>query len=80
MTVLIWIILGLGAGWLASRMMGSGRYGLLADGVVGIAGAVVGGWLGLLLLGINATEPLAVAGAIVLIAGFRTLSPGRRSI
>jgi uncharacterized membrane protein YeaQ/YmgE (transglycosylase-associated protein family) len=80
MTLLIWIILGLVASWLASRMMGSGKYGLLADGVVGVAGAVAGGWMGLLLLGIDATEPLAVAGAIVSLAAFRAISPARRRI
>jgi uncharacterized membrane protein YeaQ/YmgE (transglycosylase-associated protein family) len=86
MTMLIWIILGLVAGWLASHMMGSGRYGLLGDTPVGIAGAVAGGWLGSMLLGIDVTgfevtsAVLAVAGAIVSIAAFRAMSPARRHI
>jgi uncharacterized membrane protein YeaQ/YmgE (transglycosylase-associated protein family) len=80
MLVLTWIILGLGGGWLASRVMGSGGYGILGDSVVGVAGAVAGGWLGSMLLGLGGTEPLAVAGAIVLIAAFRALSPARRRI
>jgi uncharacterized membrane protein YeaQ/YmgE (transglycosylase-associated protein family) len=78
--LLTWIILGLGGGWLASRVMGSGGYGILGDSVVGVAGAVVGGWLGSLLLGLGATEPLAVAGAVVLIAASRALSPSRHRV
>jgi uncharacterized membrane protein YeaQ/YmgE (transglycosylase-associated protein family) len=78
--LLTWIILGLGGGWLASRVMGSGGYGILGDSVVGVAGAVAGGWLGSLLLGLGATEPLAVAGAVVLIAASRALSPSRHRV
>jgi len=86
MTILTWIVLGLVAGWVASRIMGSGGYGLIGDMVVGILGAIVGGWLGATLLGLDVTGfnvtsvALAVVGAIVVIALFRALSPHRRSI
>lgn len=43
MTILTWIIVGLVAGVLAALVVGG--YGLLADIVVGIAGAFIGGWL-----------------------------------
>ena len=68
----------------ASRLMGSGRYGVIGDIVVGILGAFAGGWLAARFLGIDVTEldftsiALAVVGAVILIAIFRALSPGRR--
>ncbi len=86
MTILTWIILGLVAGWVASRLVGSGGYGLVGDIVVGILGAVVGGWLGSRLLGLDVTGfnvtsvVLSVVGAIVVIVLFRALSPGRQRI
>jgi uncharacterized membrane protein YeaQ/YmgE (transglycosylase-associated protein family) len=83
-TILAWLILGLLAGWLASLLMGAGGYGLIGDIVVGILGAMVGGWLGSMLLGVDVTGlnlssvAIAVVGAVILIAIFRALSPGRR--
>jgi uncharacterized membrane protein YeaQ/YmgE (transglycosylase-associated protein family) len=43
-TILVWIIVGLVAGVLASMVVGSG-YGIIGDIVIGIVGAFVGGWL-----------------------------------
>jgi uncharacterized membrane protein YeaQ/YmgE (transglycosylase-associated protein family) len=83
MTILVWLILGLIAGFLASRLMGAGGYGLIGDIVVGILGSIAGGWLATQLLGINVTGlnltsvAIAVGGAIILIIIFRALSPGR---
>ena len=42
-TILTWLIVGLVAGVLAGLLVGG--YGILADIVVGIVGAFVGGWL-----------------------------------
>lgn len=42
--ILLWVLVGLAAGWLASRMMRS-PHGILIDLVLGIAGALVGGWV-----------------------------------
>ena len=84
MNILVWLVLGLIAGWIASRLMGTGGYGLIGDIVVGIVGAFVGGWLGSMFLNIDVTGlnptsiALAVVGAVILIAIFRALSPGRR--
>jgi uncharacterized membrane protein YeaQ/YmgE (transglycosylase-associated protein family) len=42
----IWFILiGLVAGWLAGQVMKGGGYGVLGDIIVGILGALLGGWL-----------------------------------
>jgi len=66
-----WVIVGLIAGWAAGRIMKGGGYGVVMDIVLGIVGAVVGGWL-LGLLGVQAggligTIIVAIIGAVVLI-------------
>lgn len=46
MGIILWIIFGALAGWVASMIMKTNeQQGLLLNIVVGIAGAVVGGWL-----------------------------------
>lgn len=44
MSILLWIILGAIAGWVASMITNTNN-GLLMDIVVGIIGAVIGGWI-----------------------------------
>jgi uncharacterized membrane protein YeaQ/YmgE (transglycosylase-associated protein family) len=44
MGIILWIIFGALAGWIASMIMGGGD-GLLMDIVVGIVGAILGGWI-----------------------------------
>jgi uncharacterized membrane protein YeaQ/YmgE (transglycosylase-associated protein family) len=66
-----WIIVGLIAGWAAGKIMKGGGYGAVMDIVLGIVGAVVGGWL-LGALGISAggligTIVVAIIGAMFLI-------------
>jgi uncharacterized membrane protein YeaQ/YmgE (transglycosylase-associated protein family) len=45
MGILAWIILGLLAGFIGSKIVNKSGEGLLLDLVLGIVGAVVGGWL-----------------------------------
>ena len=70
---LLWIIIvGLIAGWAAGKLMGTGGYGPLMDILLGIAGAIVGGFL-LRLLGLYSSGGLvstiivAIIGAVFLI-------------
>jgi uncharacterized membrane protein YeaQ/YmgE (transglycosylase-associated protein family) len=44
-TILIWLLVGAVAGWLAGMIVKGGGFGLLGDIVVGIVGAFVGGWV-----------------------------------
>jgi uncharacterized membrane protein YeaQ/YmgE (transglycosylase-associated protein family) len=44
MGLVAWIVVGLIAGWLASQAVPS-RLGLVGDTIVGMVGAVVGGWI-----------------------------------
>jgi uncharacterized membrane protein YeaQ/YmgE (transglycosylase-associated protein family) len=46
MSILAWIIVGIIAGWLARMVIPSeGPAGLLGDLVIGVVGAMVGGWI-----------------------------------
>jgi uncharacterized membrane protein YeaQ/YmgE (transglycosylase-associated protein family) len=69
--LIYWIVVGLIAGWAAGKIMKGGGYGTVMDIVLGIVGAVVGGWL-LGMLGISAggligTILVAIVGAVFLI-------------
>jgi len=44
-SIIIWLIVGAVAGWLAGMVVKGGGYGLLGNIVVGIIGAVIAGWL-----------------------------------
>ncbi len=80
-SLLYWVIIGLVAGFLASRVM-RGGYGLVGDIIIGIVGAVLGGFL-LNLFGIGASGGIIVSiivafiGACILIAILRAVSGGR---
>jgi uncharacterized membrane protein YeaQ/YmgE (transglycosylase-associated protein family) len=45
MSILAWIVLGLIAGFIGSKIVNKSGEGLIMDIVLGIIGAVVGGWL-----------------------------------
>ena len=78
MDILTWLIVGLIAGVLASLVVGG--YGLLADILVGIAGAFVGGWIfheagwHAPWEGLAGTVAVAFVGAVVLLLVLRLLS------
>jgi uncharacterized membrane protein YeaQ/YmgE (transglycosylase-associated protein family) len=69
--LVLWILIGLIAGWAAGKIMKGSGYGILADIGLGIVGAIVGGFL-LRLLGVHGygivgTTVVATLGAIFLI-------------
>jgi uncharacterized membrane protein YeaQ/YmgE (transglycosylase-associated protein family) len=45
MGIIIWLIVGAIAGWLAGMVVKGGGFGLIGDIVVGIVGAFIAGWL-----------------------------------
>ncbi len=53
MGILTWIIVGAIAGWLAGKVMKGRGFGLLGNVVIGVIGALVGGWLAGTLLNIS---------------------------
>jgi uncharacterized membrane protein YeaQ/YmgE (transglycosylase-associated protein family) len=86
MGLLSWIIVGLIAGWLAGLVMKGGSYGIVGDIILGIIGALVGGFLAGALFGIPdpisgmdiTTIIVAFLGAVIVIAIVRALT-GRRA-
>jgi uncharacterized membrane protein YeaQ/YmgE (transglycosylase-associated protein family) len=79
MTILAWIVLGLVAGFIGSKIVNKRGEGLLLDILLGVVGAVVGGWLagffGLAgVTGLNLYSiVIAVAGAVVVLAVFHAI-------
>ena len=83
MGLLSWVVFGLVTGAIARFFVpGSGVYGLVVTAVLGVVGALVGGFIGAQ-LGIGAIDgfdlrslAIAVGGSIILLLGYRAL--GRR--
>ena len=71
MEFLWFILIGIAAGWLAGQIMKGGGYGLVGDLIVGIIGALLGGWLfglaGVAAGGLIGQLVVATIGAILLI-------------
>jgi uncharacterized membrane protein YeaQ/YmgE (transglycosylase-associated protein family) len=80
-TILIWAVVGLIAGWLASALVG-GPYGVLGDIVVGIVGSFLGGFLfrsmhiSAPFHGLAQTIFVAFVGAVVLLVILRLIRRG----
>ncbi len=80
-----WLIIGGFAGWVAGKLVRGQGNGILLNVVVGIVGAVVGGWLASLIFGVNVSEgfnvetlAVAIVGAILLLAIANIAGIGRR--
>jgi uncharacterized membrane protein YeaQ/YmgE (transglycosylase-associated protein family) len=85
MEILAWVLVGLLAGFLARMVVrGEGPGGLFGDLIIGIAGAVIGGWIMRLLghaspLGFNIwSVVVAFIGAVILLFVLRLVF-GRRA-
>ena len=85
-TILLWAFIGLVAGFLASKVVTGRGKGLLTDIVVGIIGALAGGFLAQI-LNINFSIPghstiteivIAFVGAVILLVIVRTVMGGSR--
>jgi uncharacterized membrane protein YeaQ/YmgE (transglycosylase-associated protein family) len=80
---LSWILVGLISGAIAARVVAGRGFGCVADIVVGIAGALIGGFLIGQIFGVNTVVGfwgsiiVAFIGAAVLLAVLKLLSGGR---
>ena len=77
MNILIWIVSGIIAGWLAGVIVKGRGFGIIGDFIIGLIGGVLGGWL-FSFLGIAATNWLgqilvAALGGVVLVLIIRTI-------
>lgn len=83
MSFLAWIVLGLIAGFIASKIVNKTGSGLLMDILLGVVGAFVGGWLfntfgGAGVTGLNLYSMLvAVVGAVLVLVVYHAIR-GRR--
>ncbi len=85
MSIIAWIVLGLVAGFIGSKLVNKSGEGLVLDIVLGVVGAIVGGFL-FSLFGANGVTGLniyslivAVVGAVVVLVIYHALV-GRRTV
>ena len=75
--LIIFLVIGAVAGWLAGQIMKGGGFGLVGDIIVGVIGSLIGGWLfgvfGIAVGGLIGSIIAAVVGAIILIAILRLI-------
>jgi uncharacterized membrane protein YeaQ/YmgE (transglycosylase-associated protein family) len=83
MGIIAWIVLGLGAGLLANMLIpGRRSQGLIVTCLIGVAGALGGGWLATRLFHVHtlrgffnlSTWLTAIAGAAILLLAYHLLS------
>lgn len=77
MNIVWFLLIGLCAGWLGNQLMRGGNAGVVTNLIVGVIGAILGGFL-FSLVGLGATGLIgslitATVGAIVLIALLRAM-------
>lgn len=68
MSILAWIILGLVAGFIGSKIVNKKGEGIIVDILLGIVGAVVGGWL-FSLFGMHGVTGLNIYSFLVAVIG-----------
>jgi uncharacterized membrane protein YeaQ/YmgE (transglycosylase-associated protein family) len=79
MSILAWIVLGLVAGFIGSKIINKSGEGFILDIVLGIVGSVVGGWLfntfgASGVTGLNLYSlVVAVIGAIVVLVAYHAI-------
>jgi len=79
--VFSWIVVGLVAGWLAGLTMSGAGYGIIRDIVLGLVGALMGGFVSSFFIhgdaGFWGSIVISFIGACLLIAVSRIVMPGR---
>lgn len=77
-SLLGWIVIGIIAGWLTGKLMRGAGFGILMDLILGLVGAVIGGWLfgllGIPAYGLVGSLAAATVGAVILVAIARAFS------
>jgi uncharacterized membrane protein YeaQ/YmgE (transglycosylase-associated protein family) len=75
-----WLIVGLIAGWIAGKVSRGRGFGCIANVILGLIGAVLGGWiftkLGVFGGGLIYSIAAATVGAVILVAIARLFSGG----
>lgn len=89
MSIIAWIVLGIIAGVIAEHLI-SGResHGIIVTCIIGVVGALLGGWLATKLFHIHSihgffnlsTWITAIVGSVILLGAVHVLEGGRRSV
>ncbi|AKL64868.1 GlsB/YeaQ/YmgE family stress response membrane protein [Streptomyces goshikiensis] len=87
MGIIAWIVIGLLAGIVAKALLpGRDPGGIIITILIGIAGALLGGWLGKVLFGVDSIDGFfevstwvaAIVGSMILLLAYRMVSGGGR--
>jgi uncharacterized membrane protein YeaQ/YmgE (transglycosylase-associated protein family) len=85
MGIISWLVLGLIAGFIASKIVNKSGLGFWLDIALGIVGAIVGGFLFSAVLGVEGITGfniwsllVAIAGSVVVLWGYHTFVESRR--
>ncbi|MFD6183821.1 GlsB/YeaQ/YmgE family stress response membrane protein [Streptomyces goshikiensis] len=87
MGIIAWIVIGLLAGIIAKALLpGRDPGGIIITVLIGIAGALLGGWLGKVLFGVDSIDGFfevstwvaAIVGSMILLLAYRMVSGGGR--
>ena len=81
MGLLTWVVVGVIAGWAAGKAVKGSGLGLIGDVVLGVVGALVGGWLAGRIFNVHnpisgfnlTTLVVAFLGAVIVLLGIRLL-------
>ena len=76
--IIVFLLVGLAAGFLAGKLMGAESHGIVANLIIGVIGAIIGGYLfGRLGIGIHGAPPIlaelaaAIVGSMILLVLLR---------
>ncbi|MFC8225191.1 GlsB/YeaQ/YmgE family stress response membrane protein [Streptomyces sp. NPDC057287] len=87
MGIIAWIFIGLLAGLIAKALMpGKDPGGIIITMLIGIAGGLLGGWLGKVIFGVDSIDGFfdlstwiaAVVGSLILLVLYRVITGNRR--
>lgn len=88
MGIIAWILIGLLAGLIAKALMpGKDPGGIIITTLIGIAGGLLGGWLGKVIFGVDSIDGFfdlstwvaAIVGSVILLVLYRLFTGNRRS-
>ncbi|MFF8534933.1 GlsB/YeaQ/YmgE family stress response membrane protein [Streptomyces sp. SAS_267] len=88
MGIIAWILIGLLAGAIAKLLLpGKDPGGIIITMLIGVAGGLLGGWLGKVVFGVDSIDGFfdlstwiaAIAGSLILLVLYRMLTGNRRS-
>ncbi|MFJ5260834.1 GlsB/YeaQ/YmgE family stress response membrane protein [Streptomyces sp. NPDC088387] len=88
MGIIAWIVIGLLAGAIAKILMpGKDPGGIIVTMLIGIAGGLLGGWLGKVIFGVDSIDGFfdlstwiaAIVGSLILLLLYRVFTGNRRS-